>query len=154
LGFEKGTSLTERKQQLCAVIEPVEELMKYMSNLDSQVDIRLPEIGNVIIEELKRNLGILSKEGLEARNMKKKKEYVKAKLIDRGGDSNCKNGKFAYAVSAMIAFIHDINDFVNQAHASSCCHYRNPELYLVCTQMSNSYWQQTEPILMWYVCLY
>lgn len=52
---------------------------------------------------------------LEIREVQRKKEYTKQKLMDRSGDSNWRNGKYLYAISAIIAFLYDIDNFLKRA---------------------------------------
>lgn len=47
--------------------------------------------------------------------LKVKKEYAKDKLIERSGESNWRNGRFCYAISALLAYIYDINKFLDKA---------------------------------------
>ncbi|KAH3697092.1 hypothetical protein DPMN_084577 [Dreissena polymorpha] len=49
------------------------------------------------------------------REIRRKKEYCKSKLIERGGESDWRKGKFVYAVSAIIAFVHDIDEYLKSA---------------------------------------
>ena len=70
------------------------------------------------------------------KEIRKKKEFAKAKLIERGGDSNWRNGKYAFAVSAIIAFMHDIDELLKKVlivleQICQCIAYLNGAKYLL-----------------------
>ena len=111
LGFEKGPSLAEKKQRLSEIMTPVDDILNYISNLDTQVEVASTDMAPLIVVKLRENLQIISQEVFDARIP----EYAKEMLIERGGDSNWRNIKCSYAVSAMIACILDIDEFVKQA---------------------------------------
>lgn len=49
------------------------------------------------------------------KDLKKKKEYCKLKLIEKGGETDWRKSKFVYAISAVIAFLYDIQNYLTQA---------------------------------------
>ncbi|KAH3809782.1 hypothetical protein DPMN_138161 [Dreissena polymorpha] len=51
----------------------------------------------------------------EMEQIKRKKEYAKDKLMERSDETNWRNGKFGYAISAIIAYIYDIDTFVGKS---------------------------------------
>lgn len=60
-------------------------------------------------------LSSTSNDIFQIKEIKQKKEYAKAKLIERGGESDWRKGKYVYAISAIIAFIHDIDNYLDIA---------------------------------------
>ncbi|CAG2221722.1 unnamed protein product [Mytilus edulis] len=55
----------------------------------------------------------ISRNAQQIRDIKTKKEYAKAKFIERGGQ-DWRNGKFVYVISAIHAFLYDINCFLKK----------------------------------------
>lgn len=51
----------------------------------------------------------------QIKEIKQKKDYAKTKLFERGGESDWRKGKYVYAKSAIIAFIHDIDNYLDIA---------------------------------------
>lgn len=51
----------------------------------------------------------------QIKEIKQKKDYAKTKLFERGGESDWRKGKYVYAISAIIAFIHDIDNYLDIA---------------------------------------
>ena len=45
-------------------------------------------------------------------DIKEKKEYSKKRLIERGGEENWMKGKYVFPISGIIAFLHDIDGFM------------------------------------------
>ena len=54
----------------------------------------------------------LSSRVIAIQDIKEKKEYSKKKLIERGGEENWRKGKYVFAISGIIAFLYDIDDFM------------------------------------------
>ena len=52
---------------------------------------------------------VISKDVNEIQNLRTRKEYCKIKLIEREGKTEWKTGKYSYAISAVIAFIYEID---------------------------------------------
>ena len=85
---------------------------------------------------LRESLKDLSISIQEVKEMQKKKEFAKAKLIERGGDSNWRNGKYAFAVSAIIALMHAIDELRKKVldvleQICQCIAYLNGAQYIL-----------------------
>ncbi|KAH3888912.1 hypothetical protein DPMN_012957 [Dreissena polymorpha] len=120
LGFEHGHSLTERQKQLEDLKKPIQEMMNVFLEVDESQNM------NTIINDVERKEQVdklffqrktISLNILNARELRKKKEYARQKLIERGGGSDWKNGKYVFAISSMIAFVHDIDEYLQQSMA-------------------------------------
>lgn len=105
LGFEKGLSLHEKKNKLDMKLLEVEEVLVNLETTDQKH----------VIKTLIKGLKVISEDSVELSNLKAKKEYGKSKLIERSGDLDWRKGKYVYAISAIIAFIHDIDRFLDKA---------------------------------------
>ena len=118
LGFEPGLSLSERKKQATDVKKPIQDLIKNLSDKDESqnmgTDLTETE-REELAEILTTHMKIVSLNILNAREFRKKKEYAKEKLIERSGGSDWKNGKYVLAISSMIAYIHDIDEFLKES---------------------------------------
>ena len=116
LGYETGKTLQDRKDELRNKIQCIhsvqEELKVYINDTDirNMNALSLQNVTGVLRVSLKD----LSISIQEVKEIRKKKEFAKAKLIERGGDSNWRNGKYAFAVSAIIAFMHDIDELLKK----------------------------------------
>ena len=63
-------------------------------------------------EWMLKALQTVSTEILEVIELRKKKSYAKEKLIEKS-EGDWKNSKYVYGISAMIACIHEIDEFIN-----------------------------------------
>jgi hypothetical protein len=120
LGFEQDLSLSERKCILEERKMPVNRLLCKFSEMNT-VDNICTELTDDERKEISDTLSsqykIVSLNICASRDLKKKKEYAKEKLIEKGGKDDWKNGKFVYAISATIAFIYDIDTFIRESMA-------------------------------------
>jgi hypothetical protein len=82
-----------------------------VSSIDDLPNDSKTDVLNLLIKTIKR----LSTDIFQVREIRRKKEYCKTKLIERGGATHWRKGKYVYAISAIIAFLHDIDEFLNQA---------------------------------------
>ncbi|WAR15144.1 hypothetical protein MAR_005249, partial [Mya arenaria] len=118
LGFEDGETLEERRSVLQKTMTELNVLSasismqcKRRTHISDMPKELKSNMKNVLVHSLKR----LSSGMNEMEQLKKKKEYAKEKLIERGGDSNWRNGKFSYAISAILGYMHDITAFTKKA---------------------------------------
>ena len=83
---------------------PVTELTDNLSNLDVTLDImNLPEqtkdqLSSVLLSSFRD----ISKEVLEMKDYRKKKEYPKQKLVERNGETDWRNGKYVRAIISVV----------------------------------------------------
>ena len=135
LGFEEGETLIDRQHTLqnkMEVISQCENLLEEISDI-AQIS---EEAKNSTKFFLLASLKDVSIGMQEIRELKRKKEYSKEKLIERGGDTNWRKGKYVYAISAIIAFIHDIDEYLQKAgqlleHISQSLAYFNQSQYTI-----------------------
>ena len=114
LGFEDGPSLDER---LSALKVELDKETAIISNLVDCVDDtkQLPEASkSQLKQDFDRICIKLSKNVQEIREVKRKKEYAKEKFIERGG-SDWRHGTFVYVISAIHAYLFDINCYLTRA---------------------------------------
>lgn len=117
LGFESDVSLAGKQsihlKRIEQIIEILEELQRsdindIMAMSDSQKD-KLKSLCADALTEISLLI-------LKARSIKKKKCYARDKLMERNGDhTNWKNGKYAYAISDCIAYVHDIDQYMEKS---------------------------------------
>ena len=116
LGFEKDVSIQEKQAVLYRTLSPVTDLTNDLMKHDETLDIlNLPgdtkeRLKSVLLSSLKE----ISTKVLEMKECRKKKEYTKQKLIERSGESDWRNGKYVHAISSVIAFMHDIDIFLDK----------------------------------------
>lgn len=116
LGFEKDESISQKQDALKRLLSPVTEMTDTLSEVDETLDImNLPEqtkdqLSTVLLSSFRE----ISKEVLEMKDYKKKKEYAKQKLIERSGETDWRNGKYVRAISSVIALIHDTDVFLEK----------------------------------------
>lgn len=117
LEFETCHSLQDRIDQLEKQKKKVEEISCKFCNEEETTNIAdfsqeyRVEIKRLLREQLKE----MSLNVIHARELRKKKHYGKEKLIEKRGGSDWKNGKYVFAISSLIAFIHDIDDFLRES---------------------------------------
>lgn len=114
LGHEDSMSLRQRQEELKSKICVIEKTVKDLEQLESCVDIKTlnQETHTNSVQSLQFALKDLSCSVIDILDIKEKKEYSKKKLIERGGEENWRKGKYVFAISGIIAFIHDIDDFL------------------------------------------
>lgn len=88
-----------------------------------------------IVNMLKTTLSSISQDVIDVRELKRKKEYAKGKLIERGGETNWRESKFVYAISGIIAFLHDVEEYLKKAvgvleEICQCISYLNRARYV------------------------
>lgn len=115
LGFEMNETLRDKKERLLKRLKEIdnvlEELRQHEGNLKYLNETITLNLKRVLIMELSST----SNDIFQIKEIKQKKEYAKAKLIERGGESDWRKGKYVYAISAIIAFIHDIDNYLDIA---------------------------------------
>ncbi|CAG2256263.1 unnamed protein product [Mytilus edulis] len=113
MGFEEGESLKEKREHLLKRETSINEIMTsiglYEGNIQNLPELLKAELKEVLLHALKE----LSINIFQLKEIKTKKEYCKAKLIERGGDTDWRKGRYVYAISAVIAFIYDIDNFLS-----------------------------------------
>ena len=113
LGFEKESSLKDKRVILEKLLEPLNDIIDSLTESENRDLCSLTDEQKAGFREIyNETLKTVSEHILNARDLRKKKEYAKGKLIERSGVGNWKNGKFAYAISNTIAFIHDIDIYL------------------------------------------
>ena len=114
LGHEDGMSLEQRQEELKKKISVIEKSVQDLECLESCADIKAlsPEASENSVKSLQFALKDLSYSVIAIQDIKEKKEYSKKKLIERGGEENWRKSKYVFAISGIIAFIHDIDDFL------------------------------------------
>ena len=88
-----------------------------------------------IANMFKTNFSSISQVIIEVRELKRKREYAKGKLIERGGETNWRESKFVYAISGIIAFFHDVEEYLKKAagvlkEICQCISYLNRARYI------------------------
>lgn len=115
LGFEMNETLSDKKERLQKRLKEIdnvlEELKQPEEDLKYLYETSTLNSKRVLIMELSST----SNDIFQIKEIKQKKEYAKAKLIERGGESDWRKGKYVYAISAIIAFIHDIDNYLDIA---------------------------------------
>ena len=117
LGFETGETLQDRKDELVNKHQHIQSIQSELKGCINDTDIRHvnESLKNSVVRTLRQSLKELSINIQEVKETRKKKEFSKAKLIEKGGgESNWRNGRYAFAVSAIIAFIHDIDELLKK----------------------------------------
>ncbi|XP_052268567.1 uncharacterized protein LOC127869949 [Dreissena polymorpha] len=118
IGFENGPTLMEKRSILQ---QTTEDLSVLSSQIRSQFDKKVPlkrlpdELKAQLKHFLLNMLKTVSTGKHEMEQIKRKKEYAKDKLMERSDETNWRNGKFGYAISAIIAYIYDIDTFVGKS---------------------------------------
>lgn len=118
LGFEPNKTLLERHLELEERIKPIEHMLQVfrekdeLQNIGTDLDeFEKSGIYDILIEQMKT----VSQNILDARELRKKKEYAKSRLIERSGGSDWKNGKYVQGISALIAFVYDIDEYIRHS---------------------------------------
>ncbi|KAH3754240.1 hypothetical protein DPMN_188904 [Dreissena polymorpha] len=129
LGFEKGQSLFERKESLEIELQTIINLIDKAEDFDltykqsdtpddfmcsSDVDIK---------EDILKQVANLAESMCQVEKIKVKKLYAKDRLIQNSGP-DWRKGRYMYAISAITAFIHDIDSYISTARSISdklCC---------------------------------
>ena len=114
LGHEDSMSLKQRQEELKSKISVIEKAVQDLELLESCVDIKTltQQAHDRSVRSLQFALKDLSSSVIAILDIKEKKEYSKKKLIEHGGEENWRKGKYVFAISGIIAFIHDIDDFL------------------------------------------
>ena len=117
LGFDETCSLQERIFEIQSALTDYETFINYTEvcrrkeNIKSLSPDFKKRLKNILLKALHdTSLGII-----QAKALKKKKEYAKEKLIEKGGGSSWKESKFAYAISATLGFLHDCDKYLRTA---------------------------------------
>jgi hypothetical protein len=117
LGFEDGPTLHQQQQKVKDDVSSIEsgtELLKCFgeSNINA-----LP---SVVKEFTKGNIlhaiTVVSQNANLIRDIKAKKEYAKTKFLEKCGD-DWRKSKFVYAISAIKAYLYDIEAYLNRHRA-------------------------------------
>ena len=115
LGFEDGPSLSQRKTNVNNEIEYLSSQIGVLKLEDGSI-----EIGNLSSETkalmkhtLLHSLVYLSENAQNVRKIRKQKEYAKNKFLDQGG-KDWRQSKFVYVISAMNAFLYEIENFLSK----------------------------------------
>lgn len=120
LGFEVGSSLKDRKEILAKLISQIPDLKSFLISLDLTATIDTETVSKetkgIIVNILLKLLNSISTAATIIRSIKSKKEYALTKFIERGG-SEWRQSKFAYVISAIKAFLFDIQKYLD-AHLS------------------------------------
>ena len=135
LGFEKGSTLMDRRRQLSERMELVKGLCNRLQKADTSTDLHLlsVDVSNETRQVLLDSLQILAVDAIDIRALQKKKEYALEKFIMRGGQE-WRQGRFAFVISAIKAFLYDIQKYL-KAHTQliqDICKtvaYVNKEIY-------------------------
>lgn len=116
LGFEPGMSLSSKQDHLEARKRPIQAQLHLLQNgsLDDISELA-SDYRTSYLDALTDAHKRISFDIFEILSIKKKKQYAKEKLIERCGEPNWKNSRYAMAISSMFAFIHDINEYLNSA---------------------------------------
>ena len=138
LGFEPGKTLHQRQLEYQERIRQIDEVGKKLNeytSLNSDVKNLSNEKQKDIVNVLKPTLSIISQDIIDVRDLKRKKEYAKGKLIERGGETNWRESKFVYAISGIIAFLHDVEEYSKNAlgvleEICRCISYLNHARYV------------------------
>ena len=115
LGFEVGDTLNERKEKLETQIQSINNVSHNLDKEEGDATLLNDSVTENLKDLLLDILRITSENIIKVREIRDKKEYCKTKLIERGGGSDWRKGKYVYAISAIRAFIHDIDDYIEQA---------------------------------------
>ncbi|KAK3103474.1 hypothetical protein FSP39_019495 [Pinctada imbricata] len=115
LGFEAEETLKEKKEKLESQIQDIDKVLQNLDNKGGDITLLNEEDTKHIKDLLLDALCKTSENIIQVREIRAKKEYCKTKLIERGGNTDWRKGKYVYAISAIIAFIHDIDDYIYQA---------------------------------------
>ncbi|XP_052233224.1 uncharacterized protein LOC127846086 [Dreissena polymorpha] len=115
LGFEDSSSLQERLLNVEMSTSEYDAFICYLQQYKNTQN--LESISTECRHKLKQILGKSLRETsagiVEASALKKKKEYAKEKLIEKGGGGLAwKESKFSYAISSVIGFLHDIDKYL------------------------------------------
>lgn len=117
LWFEPHATLIERQKELETCVKPIEEMIKDFSELDELIDMGSDfdeAKKRCVINFLSCQMKMISHNILDVRDLRKK-EYAKSKLIERSGGSDWKNGKYVHGISALIAFVYDIDEYLRNS---------------------------------------
>ena len=120
LGFEKGTSLKERKQDFERELADIDDMMKALVDLLQETDSKggNDEIDSSLHCKIRSILGkcmtSLSVNINEIDRVRNRKLYCKQKLLENSGQ-DWRKGKYVYAISAITAYIHEIDGFAAKA---------------------------------------
>ena len=116
IGFEKGTTLAEKKSQHVEMKVPLNELkiaLEKYQKTESTSDMHESDIGKTR-DILLHYFETISRNAFEMEERRKKREYSKDKMIECS-KGDWKNGKYVYAISASIAFIHDADCYLSKS---------------------------------------
>ena len=109
LGFEKSETLIQKQMELKRKLDGV---IKVEEILSLSEDILSVEDKSYICKALSSILTELSSSIELLKGIKQKKLYAKSKLMERGGEQDWRNSKYKFAISAIIAFIFEIDKFL------------------------------------------
>jgi hypothetical protein len=137
LGFEKDMSLEEKRGNQKILVNPLKEMLTYLKSEEESCEVnnlassKLTDLEILLHNSLKN----ISKQILDIKEKRIKKVYAKEKLIEKSGDSNWRNSKYVYAISATISYIHDIDTYLEHAHnvleeLIQCIAYMNKVSYI------------------------
>jgi hypothetical protein len=111
LGFEEGPSLNDRLSELNSELEKQQNVIDKLKESSETVQERM----NVNLKtDLKQKYKLISTYIQEINEIKEKKEYALNKFMERGG-KDWRQSKFTYVISAIQAFLFDIQKFISNA---------------------------------------
>lgn len=118
--IQRNHQLKDRKEILAKLISQISELKSILLSLDLTAIIDAETVSTetkgIIVNILLKLLNSISTDATIIRSIKSKKEYTLTKFIERGG-SEWRQTKFAYVISAIKAFLFDIQKYLD-AHVS------------------------------------
>ena len=118
LGFEKNRSLLDKQtalEQKLTDISELKEMIKFTSSFENYEQVKEQAYKSEAIKVLQNVFTVISNDVNEIYNLRTRKEYCKTKLIDRGGNTEWRTSKYSYAISAVIAFIYEIDQYIKKA---------------------------------------
>jgi len=99
LGLEPDETLAEKK---CYLKQHIQELSAMLSNLSASEtkDLNIQDLSNEskaqVCELLIKTISRISNDIFQVREIRRKKEYCKSKLIERGGETHWRKGKLCF----------------------------------------------------------
>ena len=111
LGFEEGPSLDDRLNELNSELKKQQNVIDKLKESPETVQEQFELYGQ---NDLNQKYKLISKYIQEINELKGNKEYVLNKFIERGG-KDWRQSKFMYVISAIQAFIFDIERFISNA---------------------------------------
>ena len=133
LGFEKNVSLKDKQT---ALENKLTEIRKLKEKITQDIDCDITKYKSEAIGVLQKALTVISNDVSEIQKLRIRKEYCKTKLMERGGKTDWRTSKYSYAISAVIAFIYEIDQYVKKAGSvtDDICRYiafLNESLYVI-----------------------